>query len=128
MTTRVAVVIAGVLVVATVAAWSLRGEGGAEEATASDAARGAELFLSKGCGACHDGPGHAGSADMGPDLSTLADRASAAYVRESVRDPDAVVVANGFSGPAADGSPMPVIPMDDDTLDALVAYLIDPAA
>jgi cytochrome c oxidase subunit 2 len=132
VTTRVLVAIAAVLVVATVAAWSVRDDSGADEATASgatagDAQRGAELFLSKGCGACHHGPGHSGSADMGPDLSTLASRATEDYVRQSVRDPSAIVVANSFSGPTPEGSPMPVIPMDDATLDAIVAYLFDEA-
>jgi cytochrome c oxidase subunit 2 len=128
MTTRVVAVIAAVLVVATVAAWSFREESDGAEVSAGDAERGAELFLSKGCGACHDGPGHDGSADMGPDLSTLASRATEDYVRQSVRDPGAIVVASSFSGPAAEGSPMPVLPMDDATLDAIVAYLLAPAA
>jgi mono/diheme cytochrome c family protein len=129
VTTRVAAtaVIAAILVVATVAAWSFRDEPD-EAAAAGDPERGAELFLSKGCGACHDGPGHVGSADMGPDLSTLASRATEAYVRQSVRDPDAIVVANNFSGPGGDGSPMPLIPMDDAALDAIVAYLLAGAA
>jgi cytochrome c oxidase subunit 2 len=128
VTPRVLAAIAAVLVVATVAAWSIRDESGAETSSTRDAERGAELFLSKGCGACHQGPGHVGSEDMGPDLSTLASRATEAYVRQSVRDPDAIVVANSFSGPTAEGSPMPVIPMDDAALDALIAYLLTEAS
>ena len=128
VTTRVAVAIAAVLVVATVVAWTFRDETGADETTAGDSERGAELFISKGCASCHDGPGRGGSADMGPNLSTLASRATGDYVRQSVRDPDAIVVANSFSGPTAEGSPMPVISMDDASLDAIVAYLLTPAS
>jgi putative heme-binding domain-containing protein len=55
-----------------------------------DAARGAELYRSKGgCTACHSIKGEGGVA--GPDLAGIASRRSAAYLRESLVDPEAAL-------------------------------------
>jgi putative heme-binding domain-containing protein len=55
-----------------------------------DSARGAAIYRGKGnCAACHSVHGDGGVA--GPDLSTIGDSRSAAYLRESILTPDAAV-------------------------------------
>jgi cytochrome c oxidase cbb3-type subunit 3 len=55
-----------------------------------DAAHGAEIFRGKGnCTGCHSVHGEGGVA--GPDLSTIGDSRSAAYLRESLVNPGAAV-------------------------------------
>ena len=55
-----------------------------------DAAKGAETFRGKGnCAVCHSIHGEGGVA--GPDLSTIGDSRSAAYLRESLINPGAAV-------------------------------------
>jgi putative heme-binding domain-containing protein len=60
-----------------------------EARPAGDAVRGAALFREKGCGGCHlvRGEGRA----QGPDLSVIGSQRPAAYLRESIVHPDAVV-------------------------------------
>jgi len=57
----------------------------AAPATAGDPTRGARLFESNACSSCHilAGQGRA----LGPELTDLGDRRSAAYVREVLLDP-----------------------------------------
>jgi cytochrome c1 len=88
---------------------------------------GATLFLAKGCGTCHNGPDTTARFPVAPNLSTIGQRAGStvegldaeAYVRQSVREPQAHLAEN-------DGNPtvMPTLPMSDAELDALVAYLL----
>jgi cytochrome c oxidase cbb3-type subunit 3 len=55
-----------------------------------DPARGAEIYRTKGnCGACHSIAGEGGVA--GPDLTQIGEARSAAYLRESLVDPQAAV-------------------------------------
>ena len=55
-----------------------------------DPARGAEIYRTKGnCGACHSIAGEGGVA--GPDLTQIGEMRSAAYLRESIVDPQAAV-------------------------------------
>jgi putative heme-binding domain-containing protein len=55
-----------------------------------DAAHGAEIYRTKGnCGACHSISGEGGVA--GPDLTQIGEARSAAYLRESLIDPQAAV-------------------------------------
>src|SRR5208283_4772984 len=55
-----------------------------------DPAHGAEIYRTKGnCGACHSIAGEGGVA--GPDLTSIGEMRSAAYLRESLIDPQAAV-------------------------------------
>jgi cytochrome c oxidase cbb3-type subunit III len=57
---------------------------------AGDAAHGAEIYRGKGnCVGCHSIHGEGGVA--GPDLTVIGDSRSAAYLRESIVNPDAAV-------------------------------------
>ena len=53
------------------------------------AARGARLFRQQGCIGCHLVRGEGGV--KGPDLSVIGSQRSAAYLRESILDPNGVV-------------------------------------
>lgn len=57
--------------------------------SAGDAHRGGEIFHGKGCAQCHRVRGEGGR--MGPDLTSIGQTRSAAYLRESILDPDADV-------------------------------------
>jgi hypothetical protein len=92
-------------------------------------ARGRMLFQTVGCVGCHLGPdGLSGGVQAGPDLRRLRDVAggrrtgmsAAAYVRESIRDPDAFRVPE-FEGIAI---AMPRFDLSDGDVDALVAFLL----
>jgi hypothetical protein len=97
---------------------------------AAAAPDGSQLFRVKGCIGCHDGPDGRATVDVGPPLTGLRARLEArapgedadTYVRRSVLDPEAFVVA-GFEG---DFTRMPVLPVSAVELDALVAYLLAP--
>ena len=52
-----------------------------------DAGRGKELYQSKGCAVCHIAQGQGG--DLGPELTEIGARRSAAYLREALTDPAA---------------------------------------
>ncbi len=92
-------------------------------AAAPGVGEGAKLFVSQGCAACHQ----AGASQLAPDLKgifkstqTLADDskiiADEAYLRSSINQPQLQVV-KGYA-PA-----MPALPLTDEQLDQLVAYL-----
>jgi len=87
---------------------------------------GQQLFASKGCAACHQ-TAEGGPQLAGPSFPHLFGRqehltggetitVDAAYLERSVRDPRAQIV-DGF------GPVMPQIPMSDQQLEALIAYL-----
>lgn len=83
---------------------------------------GRELFRAKGCETCHVGAaGEASPVGAGPSLDGLADRlqgaAGLAYVRQSIRDPDAVHAAAGR---------MPLLEVSDAEVRALAHYLLTP--
>ena len=69
----------------------VRGLGNVQQAAAGgDATRGESLFWNKGrCGQCHTVGPRGGR--MGPDLTEIGARRSAAYLRQSVLDPEAEV-------------------------------------
>lgn len=89
---------------------------------------GENLFQAKGCNACHALAGLPGRMPVGPDLTALGARAATSrpglsaeeYVRESITDPRAFFAL----GPS--GTQMPVIPLSELELDALVAFLLEP--
>lgn len=83
-----------------------------------DATRGEQLFVSETCSACHS---TGENQIVGPGLKGVGDRAAAlggdAYLTESIKDPNAVVV-EGFNPVMSDFSHL-----DDQTVADLVAYL-----
>ena len=87
---------------------------------------GASLFFTKGCASCHSGPDGQGRLQIGPDLAALPTNAARrvegldaeAYVRQSIREPQAFQVA-GFTTVE-----MPTLAVSDAELDALVHYLL----
>ena len=87
---------------------------------------GAQLFVNKGCGACHDVAN--GVDGVGPTLKGLMGKpedivggtitVDEAYLRESIVNPNAKIVRR-FEGKAA----MPPMPLDPAELDAIVLYI-----
>jgi cytochrome c oxidase subunit 2 len=122
----VAVLVLGSL---TVVAWWPRASNRA--GSPGTVASGAQLFRAKGCNGCHEGPGAPPTVEVGPALTGLRDRAdqrvaglgAEAYVRQSVRQPQAFVVP-GFGETF---TRMPTLAVSDAELDALVAYLLGPS-
>lgn len=92
-----------------------------------DAARGREIFLRRGCPACHRAAGESlpPSAGLGPDLTDAGEHHPPGYLLESVINPDAVIIEGpGYTG--ADGRS--IMPSYADRLTVtelldLVAYL-----
>ncbi len=76
------------------------------------------------CGECHT-IGKVAFGKVGPDLTNIATRADAAYIRESIIDPQAVIVENCPSGPCLPDV-MPTLyaqALTEEEIDALVGYL-----
>ena len=87
---------------------------------------GPELIVGMGCSGCHtlDSIPEA-RGQVGPDLTHIGGRADAAYIRESILDPNAVTASGCPNGPCPIGL-MPLmfgIIMDPEEIDTLVAYL-----
>jgi mono/diheme cytochrome c family protein len=73
------------------------GDGEQGEATAGDPARGKEIFLASGCGACHTFTAAGTSRNVGPNLDEAAKMYPAEFMRESIVDPKAFI-EKGTSG------------------------------
>ena len=76
------------------------------------------------CSECHT-IGKVAFGKIGPDLTNIATRADAAYIRESIIDPRAVIVENCPSGPCLPDV-MPTLyaqALTEVEIDALVGYL-----
>ena len=76
------------------------------------------------CSECHT-IGKVAFGKIGPDLTNIATRADAAYIRESIMDPQAVIVENCPSGPCLPDV-MPTLyaqALTEEEIDALVWYL-----
>jgi mono/diheme cytochrome c family protein len=136
---RVFVVVAVLLVVAMLAAVELAGESHEEEgggteaaetqeggdggdgAAAGDPAAGSDVFASAGCNTCHTLEDAGSTAETGPNLDEALQGQDAAFIRESIVDPNAVV---------AEGFPPNVMPgsygeqLSEQELADLVAYLV----
>ncbi len=84
--------IVGVCVVGLAACGSTSG-GGARTAAHTDS--GAAIFASNGCGGCHALSKAGTRAQVGPNLDTALKGKSAAFVRRSIVDPNAVI-AKGY--------------------------------
>ena len=99
-----------------------------------DAENGKNLVMQNGCMGCHYIPGMSQPGTMAPGLDNIGGYSTQAYLRESMVDPNAVVVP-GYNRNAhpntpwyneADGkrlSTMPPYPLDEKSLDDMVAYL-----
>ncbi|WOE70021.1 ethylbenzene dehydrogenase-related protein [Hydrogenimonas thermophila] len=99
-----------------------------------DAQNGKNLVMQNGCIGCHYIPGMSAPGYMAPGLANIGGYATAAYLRESIVDPNAVVVP-GYNRNAHPNTPwynevdgkrqstMPPYPLDDKSLDDMVAYL-----
>ncbi len=102
------------------------GANGSDRGNGGSLAPGLSVFLSSGCAACHtiDSVSQAAVA-VGPNLSNIGGREDAAYIRESILDPNAVIAAACPAGPC----PSRVMPqtvglfLSEDELDVLVQYL-----
>jgi mono/diheme cytochrome c family protein len=124
---RAGIVITAVIVVllagATVAVYAYHPVEG--QPAAVDSVDGRTVFLTKGCTGCHTINGVSETAQIGPNLTDLSERAgdrleglsAEEYVRQSVLDPRAYIV-DGY------GELMPTLPLDTEELDALVAFLL----
>ncbi len=62
------------------------------------ATRGKGVFLSAGCGACHTFAAAGTKATVGPNLDATLKGKSAAFVRESILDPNAMIAAGYQAG------------------------------
>ncbi len=99
-----------------------------------DAANGKNLVMQNGCMGCHYIPGMSQPGYMAPGLANIGGYSTKAYLRESMVDPNAVVVP-GFNRNAHPNTPwynvvdgkrvstMPPYPLDDKSLEDMVAYL-----
>ncbi len=119
-------VIALLAIAALAAACGGNGDGDDNGGNGGSLAPGLSVFLSSGCSACHtiDSVSQAGVA-IGPNLSNIGGRADAAYIRESILDPNAVIAAVCPVGPCRSGvMPQTVgLLLSEDELDVLVQYL-----
>ena len=83
-----------------------------------DAANGTDLFVTYGCSGCHGSPDGSIPANVGPDLSNIAEEgatridgySAADYVYESILDPHAYIAEECPNGPCA--GPPSTMPAD----------------
>lgn len=90
-------------------------------------AYGETLFQTRACATCHTLQSAGSLADEGPDLTGIASRHDAAYLRESIVTPNAVIAPQCPAGTACPAGVMPPFGeiLDDQQVDALVAYLLE---
>jgi cytochrome c oxidase subunit II len=104
--------------------WLGEQQGGGEEPSGGEdqgaAADGEAVFAANGCGSCHTLAAANATGTVGPDLAAIPN-ASAAFIRESIVDPNAQI-AQGFSADVMpDNFGEQLSPAE---LDALVEYLL----
>jgi mono/diheme cytochrome c family protein len=106
------------LAVATALTWS---DSGGNPNVAASLDKGQALFAAKGCIGCHIGPDGAG---QGISLVGVPSRAPdldrAAYIRQSITRPGAVISPGGATSPV----PMPSLAVSTAEVEALVQYLV----
>ncbi|NNE11542.1 MAG: cytochrome c oxidase subunit II [Ilumatobacter sp.] len=102
--------------------WVDRERQPASPPTGELARRGADVFVTRGCASCHAIQGTGARGDDGPDLTHLASRDSIAAGAANNTAPD---LRTWITDPHAikDGVLMPATQLDDDEIDALLAYL-----
>ena len=107
----------------------------ATEAAAGDPARGKEIYLTRGCGACHTFKPAGSTRNVGPNLDRAAELYDAAFMRESLVDPKAFIEkgeSGSIGGKEPYGTRMPAYGPDEDPpqtlteqeLADLVAFLL----
>ena len=91
---------------------------------AADAGPTAQQLFVGTCGTCHAIDGLSTGA-VGPDLTDIGGRADAAYIKESILDPNAVIAAACPSGACPSGVMPPSFGevLSETEIDALVAFL-----
>ena len=118
--------IALLAIVVLAAACGGNGDSDGNATNGDSLAPGPALFISSGCSACHtiDSVSKA-AVPVGPNLSNIGGRADAAYIRESILDPNAVIAASCPTGPCRSGvmSQAVGLLLSQDELDVLVRYL-----
>ncbi len=100
------------------------GGGGAALTPGSPEAMGAQIIATKPCTGCHTIPGVPGATGtVGPNLAGVASRAKIAG--GAVNNSGAADLRKWIMDPAADkpGTAMPKVPLTDDELDNIVAFL-----
>lgn len=87
-------------------------------------AYGQTLFTTRGCVGCHTLSSVGAMGDEGPDLSDIGSRHEAAYIRESIMTPNAII-ATGCPNGECEASVMPQFGqiLAAEQVDALVAFL-----
>ena len=96
------------------------GAGGAQAGGATGGTDGKEIFTSQNCGSCHALADAGTQGGVGPDLNTSLKDRDAAYIEESIVDPNAQI---------AEGFPEGIMPgnydemLSPEEIDALVKYL-----
>lgn len=88
-------VLAAVGVGTVIAGPSTRTHEGAVELAAASVARGKKVFVQTGCGACHAFRAAGTKATIGPNLDKALKGKSAAFIRQSIVKPNAVI-AKGY--------------------------------
>lgn len=82
-------------------------------------------FRASGCSGCHAIDGTSASGAVGPNLTNVADKGGADYIRESIVMPEAVIATECPSGPCSAG----IMPgnfgdiLAAESLDSIVEYL-----
>ena len=95
------------------------------DASQGDPAAGKEVFASAGCAGCHTFKAAGSNATIGPDLDTVLQGKDAAFVLESIVDPNKEI-ASGFQAnimPSTFGQSL-----SDKQLADLVAFLTQPSS
>jgi mono/diheme cytochrome c family protein len=93
--------------------------------TTDTVAYGATLFQTRGCVGCHTLESAGATGDEGPNLSHIASRADADYIRESILTPNAVIADDCPEGACPAGlMPQYGSILTPAQVDALVAYLM----
>jgi len=103
---------------------------GTERATPTSNSAGSDLFMSKGCAGCHNGPQSTARVPAGPSLASAADWAGErrrgvsahAYLEESMVAPSAFISPD-FS-PNGPTTVMPTLNLTTAEIDLLVDFLL----
>jgi cytochrome c oxidase subunit 2 len=98
------------------------GTGGSTGTASNTAASGKQIFASAGCGNCHTLAEAGSSGTVGPNLDQGLKGKSAAFIHQSIVDPNAQIT-NGYSRGIMPGNFKQTIPPAQ--LDTLVKYLSD---
>jgi cytochrome c oxidase subunit 2 len=96
------------------------GAGGAQAGGATGGADGKQVFTSQGCGACHALADAGSQGGVGPNLDEVLKGKDAAFIKESIENPNAEV-AEGFPAGVMPGNYSDMLSPEE--IDALVKYL-----